>query len=178
MKIGICDTETTGLTLPSSAPLEKQPRIIELALAIRENGEIVKKYNWLINPGNLPLPAEITKITGIKTEDLVGKPSFKDLLPEIKQAFSNVDIFVSHNAPFDTSLLKFDLERSGCEDFPWPETIICSAQEMKAYFGYRPKVKNMYEHFTGNKTVQSHRALDDVLMLDEALLAAGFYEFL
>ena len=60
----IFDTETTGLLLPSSAPLEKQPRIIELgALKVDANG-VLDELNQLLDPEQT-ITAEITKITGI-----------------------------------------------------------------------------------------------------------------
>lgn len=178
MKIIVADTETTGIPLPSSVPIEKQPRIIELGLVVRSFDEIIGEYNWLFNPGNLPLPQEITKITGLTDADLIDQLSFKEQLDEIIEIFSGADVFIAHNAPFDTSILKFALQMAECNNFPWPDIIICSAQEMMSHFGYRPKAAELYEHFVGKKIKQTHRALDDAKMLNEALECANFYEFL
>src|ERR1044071_4484803 len=100
------DTETTGFTLPSSADLKQQPAIIELALVVVGIGPdvceagvgIVGKHSWLINPGpKHPISHEITKITGLKEADLVGKPAFADILPEVTQIFLGAEGLCAHN---------------------------------------------------------------------------------
>ena len=177
-RIAVLDTETTGLLKPEAMPFEAQPRIIELGIVIVENGKKLSEYNWLINPGNLPLPAEITKITGIKTEDLVDMPSFKSLLPAIKSAIGQCSVMICHNAPFDTGMLRHDLLRAECDDFPWPEKIICSVQEYTSRFGYRPSMKKLYEGIIGRPLAQTHRALDDASALFEILDKDGFFKLL
>jgi DNA polymerase III epsilon subunit-like protein len=176
MKIAIVDTETTGLTLAELAGIDKQPRIIELGVVITDGKQVLDKHNWLINPGNLPLDPVITKITGIKTEQLEHEHSFCELLDEIKAVFEDVDIFIAHNAPFDTSLIRFDLERCECLDFPWPPEIICTAQEYTPLFGKRPTMKALYEHIIGKPLAQTHRAMDDAMALYEILIADSFFE--
>ena len=177
-RVAVLDTETTGLLKPESSPLESQPRIIELGVLIVENGKKLSEYNWLINPGNLPLPAEITKITGLKTEDLIDRPTFKQLLPAIKSAIGQCDTMVCHNAPFDTGMLRHDIARAGCNDFPWPKRIVCSAQEYTSRFGRRPSMKYLYEGIMGRPLAQTHRALDDASALFELLDKDGFFKLL
>ena len=179
MKIAVIDTETTGFVLPSVSDLDKQPRIIELGVAIIElsEGNFVRigEYNWIINPGNLPLPDVITKITGIKTEDLQDKLSFKDQLPEILKVLKGCTHMIAHNAPFDTALLRFDLERAGVADYVWPENIICSVQEYVPVYGRRMNLKDLYEAIVGNKLQQTHRAIDDVMALCDILFKDDFF---
>lgn len=170
----IFDTETTGLPLPKSAPLEKQPRIIELgALKIDASGEL-GSISQLINPG-IEISAEITKITGITPEQLVGQPTFVDFLPSLKEFFTGSEVLIAHNAPFDLKLLKLDLERAGCSDFPVPPEAVCTVQEYHPVLGFRPKLTNLYEHFMGEPLMQTHRALDDVRALHAALTKDDFY---
>lgn len=166
----VLDTETTGLPLPSSAPLEKQPKIIELALSKLQDGVILEKMSWLINPEQ-PITAEITKITGLKDEDLVGQPNFEATLPWIVSAFEGVDVLIAHNLPFDRGMLQFDLRRCNkLEDFPWPLQEFCTVQEFRHLFGYRPKLTQLYEKIVGRPLAQTHRAMDDVDALVEILL--------
>lgn len=175
MKIALFDTETTGLLKPSIVPVEQQPRIIEFGLAIVENKEIVKEYNWLINPEQ-EISAEITKITGIKNEDLTWQKTFIDLYQEIENTFIGVDVLICHNAHFDVSMLSNELKRiDKFENFPIPETIICTVLHYKALFGHRPKLQDIYKHFVGEKLEQTHRAIDDVKALHKALIYAKFY---
>ncbi len=168
----VFDTETTGLPLPSSAPLDKQPRIIELALTLVEDGSVLGRNSWLINPQQ-PLEAVITKITGLKDEDLVDKPTFPEVYEEIKLVFSKANILYAHNAPFDVSLLTFELQRMKVDDFPWPQETVCTVQEFKHLFGYRPSMIKLYEKILGKPLAQTHRAQDDVDALVEILMKAG-----
>lgn len=175
MKAIIFDTETTGLMLPKVAPLEKQPRIIELGVITVVGGQLGEMHNWLINPGQ-EISAEITKITGIKNEDLVGKPSFSELLPELINIFSGASLLIAHNAPFDVGMLRNELLRAGCEDFPWPEDVVCTVQEYKHMFGRRAKLTELYERVVGKPLAQTHRANEDAYAVYEVLAADNFFK--
>ena len=169
----IFDTETTGLLAPSVSPLDKQPRIIELAV-LRVNGADASSASWLINPG-VPISAEITKITGLTDADLKDKPTFAQLLPEIRQWFDGADFGVAHNAPFDTGMLRTELALAACADFPWPGETLCTVQEYRHLLGERAKLTVLYELLTGKPLKQTHRAMDDVMALHEALAADNFF---
>ncbi len=171
----IVDTETTGLLKPKKVPLNEQPRIIELCIVRTDGKEVIASNSWLISPEQ-EITAEITKITGIKNEDLIGKPTFKELLPEIEEAFLGADTFIAHNAPFDRGMLLNDIARAEWpKEFPWPASIVCTVQEFQHEYGRRMKLTELYEKKVGKPLAQTHRALDDVLALHEALIAANFY---
>ena len=174
MKAIIFDTETTGLLLPSAAPLEKQPKIIEIGALLVDGETILAELSQLIDPGE-DISAEITKITGITDADLVGMPTFKDALPVLWPFFEGADALIAHNASFDAGMLRNELKRVGREDFPWPPKTICTVQEFVHVFGYRPNLKKLYERYTGNALQQTHRAIEDCRALHEALIAADFF---
>ena len=175
MKAIIFDTETTGLLLPSSAPLEKQPRIIELgAILVSTETGIIGELTQLINP-EMEISAEITKITGITNEDLVGKPTFKEYLPTLRAFFDGADMLICHNAPFDSGMLRNDLKRAGCDDFPWPAETICTAQEYTPVVGKRPRLLQLYEIIMGKPLAQTHRALEDAMAVYEILDKDKFF---
>ncbi len=176
MKIIIFDTETTGLPLPLAAPLEKQPKIIELGLVVVEGGEVVETHNWLVDPGE-QITEQITKITGITNEELAGQPRFVEIADRVSAIFADADIAIAHNAPFDTKLVNFEYARLGAE-FKWPAEIICTVQEFKHVIGKRPKLTELYQHFLGQELAQTHRAIDDAMALFECLKAAKFFEML
>lgn len=173
----VVDTETTGLLLPSASPIEKQPKIIELCIIRVENGTETEKHDWLINPGE-PISEEITKITGITNDMLIGKPSFCDLVPEIRAAFAGADNFIAHNAPFDAEIIRNELRRNGIEYFVWPENILCTVNEYKHEYGRRMKLTELYERKIGKPLLQTHRALDDVKALIEILDKDNFWNAL
>lgn len=175
MKAVIFDTETTGLLLPSSAPLEKQPRIIELGIVVVEDGKKTGEHNWLIYP-ECEISAEIIKITGITNEDLQGKPLFRQLLAEIEEVFGGSDLGIAHNAPFDVGMLTNELARCGRTGFPWPTEIICTAQEYTPMMGKRPRLIHLYEKVMGRPLAQTHRAVDDAMAVFEILEKDEFFK--
>lgn len=168
----VLDTETTDLLLPKSAGLDKQPRIIELAFARVEDGKIVSQHEWLLDP-ECEISETITKITGIKPEDLVGKPKFREVLGDIEEAIAGADTLICHNAPFDSGMLANELERCARTGFPWPKNVMCTVQEFHHLKGRRLKLTQLYEMKLGKALQQSHRAMDDVMALVEILQAEG-----
>lgn len=163
--------------MPSVAPLEKQPRIIELgAIAVEPNGTVFGELSQLLNPG-IQISEEITKITGIKNEDLVGKPTFAEFLPRLEEFVAGCDLIICHNAPFDMGMLRFDLRRCGAEKtFPWPAEILCTAQEYAHLLSERPGLIHLYKAVFGRELAQTHRAVEDCRALLEVLMADKFFE--
>lgn len=171
----VLDFETTGLTLPSVANVNDQPRAIEIGAARVDNGVVVETLSQLVNPG-IQIEPVITKITGLTNDDLKGQPSFKDAEPKLRHIFRGADAMIAHNAPFDAAILRYDLQRAGIEDFPWPAQIICSVEEFHFMYGRKMKLTELYERACGKPLAQTHRALDDVMALVETLAALKFWE--
>lgn len=169
----IYDTETTGLLKPGIADLSSQPKIIEFALVeLDDDYNEVGAWSWLINPGE-PITEEITKITGLTDNDLVGKPSFIQVLPEIEDVFLGAHRLMAHNLPFDMGMLTNELKRVGREyAFPYPPNQLCTVQlASELIFGRRARMTELYEKTLGKKLEQTHRALDDVRALVEIVRA-------
>ncbi|WP_336118257.1 3'-5' exonuclease, partial [Klebsiella pneumoniae] len=72
------DVETTG----RDASVD---RVVELGIVVGRRGEVVARYNWLINPG-MPIPAEVTAIHHITDEMVADKPRFEAVAAEIANA--------------------------------------------------------------------------------------------
>jgi len=171
----VFDTETTGLTLHPDAPLHKQPKIIEIGIALLDrNGAIVETINHLIDPQE-QITEEITKITGITNDDLKGAFTFAQALPSIRNAFERASAVFAHNLPFDKAMLKNELARAAVYDFPWPKNEYCTVGIHKEQWGRNPKLTELYEFATGVPLPQTHRALDDVLALVDAMLALDLH---
>jgi DNA polymerase III epsilon subunit-like protein len=174
--IVVFDTETTGLPLHPDAPLDKQPKIIELGAALLDSdGQVVDTFQQLLHPGE-DITEEITKITGITNEMLVGAPKFADALPALREFFSRAFAVFAHNLPFDKKLLMFDLRRVGCEDFPWPEAEYCTIGLNRAAWGRNMKMTELYERALNKPLPQTHRALDDVQALVEIVVAMEMHK--
>ena len=86
------DTETTG-----GAHL--YDRLTEIALVKIENGEITTSWETLINPG-IPIPRQITGLTGISDEVVKDKPAFDEIAGDL-YSYLEGSVMVAHNARFD-----------------------------------------------------------------------------
>lgn len=188
MKTLIFDTETTGLPI-YEAPLDKQPRIIELGGMIHDPATTevgIAQYTQLVHPG-CDITAEITKITGITNEDLIWQPDFITawnggvdkkgaLLLGFKDFIHGCEVLIAHNAEFDVKLLSFELQRMELDpkDFI-PPTVICTVAEFYHVFGRRAKLTELYERIINQPLRQTHRALDDVRALYEVCAKAGVF---
>ena len=93
----VFDLETTGL-YPNSGD-----SIIEIGAVKISNGNIIDKFDELINPGK-DLSEEIIKITGITNEMLKGKRDEKSVLKDFMK-WVGILPMVAHNAKFDISFV-------------------------------------------------------------------------
>ena len=98
------DVETTGLDV-------KTARVIEVGIVRIEGGTIVDRWGSLVDPG-MPLPPKITEITGIKDEDLKGKPTFRELKWDVYGRLRD-RVFCAYNSAYDWGILHHAMERVG-----------------------------------------------------------------
>lgn len=96
------DVETTGLKATSQ-------RIIEVALVRFEDGIETGRFNKLVNPGRR-IPEYISKLTGIRDDDVVDAAPFADLAEQVVEFLGN-DVLVGHNVGFDIGFLDAELGR-------------------------------------------------------------------
>ncbi len=166
----IFDTETTGLPKPTASSLDLQPKIIEYAaIKVNRNLEIIDTIEFKVNP-KLPLEAIITKITGLTDKDLEDEQEFNYYYDELCQFHLGVNAMLAHNVEFDRKLLTFDLMRMGKQyNFPWPQHHLCTVEATFHLNNRRMKLEELSELATGVKPNQTHRAMDDVMMLYECV---------
>ena len=91
------DLETTGSDSSSD-------RITEIAILRVNNGEILERWETLVNPGLL-IPDHIEMLTGITNQMVAQKPQIEELIPNILRLLEGCTI-VAHNARFDVGFLK------------------------------------------------------------------------
>ncbi|USS87521.1 exonuclease domain-containing protein [Fructilactobacillus hinvesii] len=104
-KYAVVDMETTG------TDLRRDDRIIQFSVSFVQNGQISSTFSTYVNDG-VPIPAEITELTGINQATIKTAPSFDQLAPQIYQMLSDT-VFVAHNVNFDFPFLNHHLERVG-----------------------------------------------------------------
>jgi DNA polymerase-3 subunit epsilon len=88
----VVDVETTGLSPATD-------RITEIAMMKVRDSILIDEFSTLINP-LVPIPAEITALTGIDNLMVQDAPPAREVIPHIAQFLENA-VFVAHNAPFD-----------------------------------------------------------------------------
>lgn len=103
------DTETTGLEI------QNDERIIEIAaLEVIDGIRTGNEFYTRLNPDKR-IAEESTKIHGIKDADLIGEPTFTQIVDDLLN-FINGSKLVIHNAAFDVGFLNAELTRAGREE--------------------------------------------------------------
>lgn len=148
--LSIIDIETTGLSAASD-------RIIEIGIIRVENGEVVERYQQLINPER-PLPYFIQQHTGIVPDMVENAPTFSEIFESVQPLLAN-SLFVAHNAGFDYGFIQAEYRRQGVE-FLSPR--LCTVQLSRRLFpGYRRHgLDHIIQRFNLDCPAR-HRALDD-----------------
>jgi DNA polymerase-3 subunit alpha len=160
MRALVFDTETTGLVLPSAAPLSRQPSIIEFfGVVVDEDGHSVEEYEQLIHPGQR-ISSEIEKITGIKNADLLACPRFPTVAGRIKALIESCDLVVAHNLSFDLTMVDNEMLKAGY-DVAWPKRRICTVEVTEWMKGKRLKLQDLHQELFGEAFVGAHRARAD-----------------
>ncbi|WP_443089497.1 exonuclease domain-containing protein [Vreelandella sedimenti] len=98
------DVETTGTRAT-------RDRITEIAALKVVNGELVDRWSSLIYP-ECKVPAQITQLTGISDDMLVGAPRFVQIAESLREWLGDGQL-VAHNARFDYSFLRNEFKRAG-----------------------------------------------------------------
>jgi DNA polymerase-3 subunit epsilon/ATP-dependent DNA helicase DinG len=91
------DLETTGLSPERDA-------ILEVGAVKYVDGAPVETFDTLLNPGR-PIPYEVTLITGISNEMVIGKPPFEQVAPALRRFVGPAPI-VGQNIAFDLGFLR------------------------------------------------------------------------
>ena len=160
------DLETTGLN-------PKKDRIIEIGAVRVRDGKVTDTFQQLICPRQ-QIEERVEKLTGITQQDLEGKPSIQEILPQIGE-FLGEDILLGHSILFDYSFLKrtftnekIPFERQGIDTLKIARKYVtdCSSK----------KLESLCQHY--GITHQAHRALGDALATVELYqkLAEQYFE--
>ena len=162
-RLVLFDTETTGL-------LFNRDEIIEFAAVVVEQvggvPTVIREYDELVSlsPGGF-VPPKIEQLTGISTQDIRerGLPKTR-VCRDIAEMIQGNTLLLAYNAHFDLSFLFYMLLRDG-------DPAILKGKDkldlLTVYKDRRPfphKLCNAIDAYhLGDKVVNSHRAIDDVL---------------
>ncbi|HAU32387.1 MAG: DNA polymerase III, epsilon subunit [Desulfotomaculum sp. 46_296] len=144
----VCDLETTGLS-------PRQDEIIEIGMALVENGEIAASYHSLVRPSR-KLPVSIRRLTGLDDQMLASCPELPEVLPRALE-FLGGHPLVGHNVSFDKGFLE---EAAGPLKNPSYDTL----ELARVVFPFSPGFSlGALCRFLNIKNEKEHRALSDTL---------------
>ncbi len=103
--IAVIDFETTGIS-PNMGD-----RATEVAVVLLENGQVVDRYQSLMNAG-VRVNSFITQLTGITNEMVQAAPPAEQVMREAAR-FVGGRPMVAHNAAFDRKFWQAELARCG-----------------------------------------------------------------
>jgi DNA polymerase-3 subunit epsilon len=146
----IVDIETTG-------GYAENHRITEIAIYHHDGMRITDSFRTLINPER-NIPYYITGLTGISSDMVMTAPCFKEVAEDIYKRLEG-KIFVAHNAHFDYSFLKKELEEVGIN---WNSKKLCTVRlSRKIIPGLRSYSLGSLSESLGIEIVGRHRAGGD-----------------
>lgn len=158
----IVDLETTGLSADTD-------RIIEIATVTVREGEIVDRFETLVNPGERVM-AVTTNITGIDNQALANAPTTEVALRRWLAYLGEGGQFVAHNAEFDWRFLKAEFARAGLP-FPFKRKF-CTMKMAETVFthGRRIKLEHLVKRL-GLDAQPCHRAMPDAEAAAQAFVS-------
>jgi len=168
--VALLDVETTG----RDASVD---RVVELGIVVGRRGEVVAKYNWLINPG-MPIPAEVTAIHHITDEMVADKPRFETVAHEIAAALKGC-VPAAYNALFDRAFLMSEFSRAKTDtsgipaltrEVEWLDPLVW-AREIQE--GEKSRSLGDVAARLGVALEKAHRAQDDAEAALRVLYALG-----
>lgn len=149
----VVDLETTGIDPAADA-------ITEIGAVKVRGGEVVGEFATLIDPGR-PIPARISRITGITDAMVRGRPGIEPVLSAFLE-FAGSSVLVAHNARFDMGFLRAAAVAAG---IPWPrfqvvDTVPLARRLVPREEAPNHKLATLAALFSASTTPE-HRALAD-----------------
>jgi DNA polymerase III epsilon subunit family exonuclease len=148
------DLETTGLSPRYGA------RICEISLVQISDGKIREHFTTLVNPEH-DIPQMTTELTGITNRMVRKAPTFRKIIPEVKQILASGKPILAHNARFDLSFLNFECAFCG-EESPSNPVIDTLKIARRHFFFYDNSLGGILERF-GISCGALHRAYQDAV---------------
>ncbi len=146
----VFDIETTGFS-------SIRDRIIEIGAVKVVNGEIVDRFSTFVNPER-PIPFEITSLTGITDEMVMGAPAIGTVLPQFLE-FAGDGVLVAHNAGFDVGFIEQNCREQGLNDrFIYVDTVALARVLLPTLSKYK---LNIVAKALNISLENHHRAVDD-----------------
>jgi DNA polymerase III subunit epsilon len=105
--IALLDVETTGRDASSD-------RVVELGIVVGRGGEVIRRHNWLVNPG-IPIPEQASAVHHITDDMVASSPRFEAIAAEVAAALRGC-VPAAYNAMFDRAFLMSEFARARAVD--------------------------------------------------------------
>ncbi|MEY2684784.1 MAG: hypothetical protein RJA09_1928 [Pseudomonadota bacterium] len=153
--IAVIDFETTGMSPETGG------RATEVAIVIWEDGQVVDRYQSLMNAGAWVSPF-ITGLTGITNAMVRAAPPAAQVMAEAARFVGDTPM-VAHNASFDRKFWQAELAAAGCAA---PQPFACTVLLSRRLYPHAPdhKLGTLVDHFGLPRNGRAHRALADAEM--------------
>jgi DNA polymerase III subunit epsilon len=159
--LAFIDLETTGIKVATD-------RIVEICI-LRVNPDATSKIRTMrINP-EMPIPAEVTAIHGIRDEDVKDCPTFREAAHELAQCLEGCDIAGYNSNHFDIPLLVEEFLRAEV-DFELKGRKFVDVQNI--FHKMEPRnLRAAYKFYCDKELVNAHSAEADTVATYEILKA-------
>jgi exonuclease, DNA polymerase III, epsilon subunit family len=152
LSYAVVDVETTGTGAGSG------DRITEVAAVVVRGGEVVHRFETLVNPER-PIPPMITALTHITWEMVKDAPRFGDICDELLSVLSG-HVFVAHNAEFDWRFVSSEVARATGRRLEGRR--LCTVRLARKVLPHLPSRRlDSLAHYYGVEIADRHRALGD-----------------
>ena len=153
--IAVIDFETTGMSPEGGG------RATEVAIVLVEGGQVLDRYQSLMNAG-VWIPPFITELTGISNAMVQAAPPASQVMAEAAAFVGDVPM-VAHNAAFDRKFWQAELARL---DRPAPHPFACTVMLSRRLYPEAPnhKLGTLADFHGLPRTGRAHRALADAEM--------------
>ena len=146
----VFDIETTGFSSVAD-------KIIEIGAVKVEKGIIVDKFSTFVNP-EVPIPFEITNLTGITDEMVMESSKIDVILPKFLD-FVGDSVLVAHNAGFDVGFIEQNCKVLGLNrKYTYLDTVALARVLLPTLAKYK---LNIVAKALGISLENHHRAVDD-----------------
>ena len=146
----VFDLETTGFSSVND-------KIIEIGAVKVKKGEIIDSFSTFVNP-EIPIPFEITDLTSITDEMVMGAETIEVILPKFLE-FCEGAVLVAHNAGFDVGFIEQNCKNLGFKHrFTYVDTVALARVLLPTLSKYK---LNVVAKALGISLENHHRAVDD-----------------
>ena len=156
----VFDLETTGLDYLTC-------KVTEIGAVKIKDGKISEVFSTFINP-QVPISAEITKLTSITDDMVKDAPLLEDVIPDFYK-FCNNTTLVAQNTSFDFSFIDYNSRKINyIFENTKEDTIVIAKKYIKGLKNY--KLKTIAEYLK-IPLINAHRAINDALCTAKVFLS-------